>query len=296
MHQRRHRQLLRGGLLLLAGMAWGCGDVSQKPHSSTEKSSTKASAAVDPGFSGTIQGRVTWIGESPVVNPFRVYAIPGAGGPFKKRQIQPNPNLPRIDPRTGGVGNAVVFLRGVDAAKSKAWDLPPVQVEQRGIQLHVHQGETDSSYGFVRQGDLIEMVSGDPFLHALHASGASFFTLMFPEPGQSLARPLKEKGVVELTSAAGCYWMRAYLFVDDHPYYARTDSQGRFTLKQVPPGSYDLVCWIPNWKEARHEREPETGLVTRLYFAPPAELVEKVTLESKETSEIQFRVSVKDFR
>jgi hypothetical protein len=277
-------------------MAWGCGDVSEKPYSSTEKSSTKVPSTFDPAFTGTIQGRVIWMGESLVVNPFRVYAIPGAGDPFKKRQIQPNPNVPRIDPRTGGVGNAVVFLRGVDVAKSKAWDLPPVQVEQRGIQLHVHQGETDSSYGFVRQGDSIEMVSGDPFLHALHARGASFFTLMFPEPGQPLARPLKEKGLVELTSAAGCYWMRAYLFVGDHPYYARADSQGRFILKQVPPGRYDLVCWIPNWKEARHERDPETGLVTRLFFAPPVELVQEVILNPQETQEIQFLVSDEAFK
>jgi hypothetical protein len=225
------------------------------------------------------------------VSAFQVYANPGGGDLLKRRQLQPNPNAPRIDPQTSGVGNAVVFLRGVQATNSKPWDLPPARIEQLGLQFHVHQGETDSSYGFVRQGDPIEMVSGDPFMHALHAGGVSFFTLMFPQPDQPLSRRLKVKGVVELTSAAGCYWMRAYLFVDDHPYYARTDSKGRFNLNQVPPGRYDFVCWMPNWKEARHERDPETGLVNRLFFAPPAELVEHVNLESRESKNVHFIVS-----
>jgi hypothetical protein len=292
----RYRRLISISFLLLLGFVGGCEDVSQEPSTPPGNPSLKLTSIFDPATAGTIHGKVTWKGELPVVAPVRVYAIPGAGEPFKKRQIQANPNAPRIDPTTGGVGNAVVFLRGIDTGNSKGWDQAPVRVEQSGGQFHILQGGIDSSYGFVRRGDLIGMVSGDSFLHALHAARAEFFTLMFPQPNQPLSRPLKGKGLVELTSAAGCYWMRAYLFVDDHPYYARTNSEGRFTLTQVPPGRYDLVCWIPNWNEARHERDPETGVVTRIFFAPPLELVEKVRLDSKEVIEIGFRVSVKDFK
>lgn len=190
----------------------------------------------------------------------------------------------------------MVFLRGVDAKIAKPWNLPPVHIEQRGLQFHVLQGEEDSRYGFVRRGDAIEMVSHDPYFHALHLGGASFLTLMFPDPDRPLARSLNEKGVVELTSAAGYYWMRADLFVDDHPYYARTDKEGCFFVEQVPPGQYEVVCWMPNWQEARHERDPESGVITRLFFQQPVTLVQKVELGKQEAKEVRFCPSIRDFQ
>ena len=179
---------------------------------------------------------------------------------------------------------------------ARPWNIPAGRIEQRDLQFHILQGDLDSPYGFIRRGDDIAMVSRDPYFHALHVSGASFFTLMFPDPNRPLPRPLKENGVVELTSAAGYYWMRAYLFVDDHPYYARTDKEGRFSLEQVPPGQYEVVCWMPNWQEARHERDPETGLITRLFFQPPVTLVQKVELGKQESKEVRFSPSMRDFQ
>src|SRR5581483_4426080 len=123
--------------------------------------------------------------------------------------------------------------------------------------------------GFVRRGDPVTMVSRDKAFHALHADGAAFFTLTFPDPDQALERGFHERGVVELTSAAGYYWMRAYLFVDDHPYYALTERDGKFTLSGVAPGRYEIVGWLPNWNKARHERDPELTIITRWYFDPP---------------------------
>src|SRR5262249_12880530 len=138
----------------------------------------------------------------------------------------------------------------------------------------------------------VEMLSQDRFFHSLHASGTTFFTLTFPDPNVSLHRSLKQQGVVELTSAAGYFWMRAYLFVDDHPYYARTDAGGRFVLPQVPPGNYEVVCWAPSWVKARHERDPESGFVARLFFEPPVERVQSVSLGPKETKEMTFTLSL----
>jgi hypothetical protein len=33
------------------------------------------------------------------------------------------------------------------------------------------------------------------------------------------------------------------VIVADHPFYAVTDAQGRFTLGNVPPGQYTLQVW-----------------------------------------------------
>jgi hypothetical protein len=190
-----------------------------------------------------------------------------------------NPNAPAIASGSGGVAEAVVYLRGLDPRKGKPWNLPEVRIEQRGRRFHILQGKTESHIGFVRRGEAVGMVSRDAFFYSLHAGGAAFFTLTFPEADKPVARRLDRKGLVELTSAAGDFWMRAYLFVDDHPYYARTDSQGRFTLEKVPPGDYELVCWLPSWRVERKERDPESGQVSRIFFGRAVEMVKPVTVK-----------------
>ena len=274
----------------------GCGKASSKPQDDSGKPIERSpTSSFVPTEAGTIRGQVVWQGEIPSVAPLLIRANPIGGDAVVKRQFQPNPNAPCVDPQHHGVANAVVFLRGVHAMKAKAWNLPPVRVEMNDLHLHVLQGEADSSYGFVRLGDSIEMVSRDAYFHSLHLDGVSYLTLPFPDLNQPLYRPLRNKGLVELTSAAGYYWMRAYLFVDDHPYYTRTDSQGRFSLDQAPPGEYEIVCWMPSWLEARHERDPESGVLTRLFFRPPVTWTEKVKLEVKESKNIQFQPALRNF-
>ena len=90
--------------------------------------------------------------------------------------------------------------------------------------------------------------------------------------------------------------MRTYLFVDEHPYYARTDGEGRFLLAQVPPGEYEVICWMPSWIKARHDRDPETGVILRLFFKPPVDSIQKVRLGAGEIGEVKFAVSAADFQ
>jgi hypothetical protein len=61
-------------------------------------------------------------------------------------------------------------------------------------------------------------------------------------------------------------WMRAYLGVFDHPYFALSGEDGRFALEDLPPGEYTVQVW--------HER-----LGTRS---------QKVSLGAKEAKEIEL--------
>jgi len=55
-------------------------------------------------------------------------------------------------------------------------------------------------------------------------------------------------------------WMRAYIGVVDHPYFAVTGPDGAFELKNVPPGGYTVAVW-KSW-ESRNRRStlPHRGL------------------------------------
>jgi hypothetical protein len=246
----------------------------------------------DPDTAGAINGRVIWSGDAPAAEPFSYRFDPGLGDDAATLALRRNCYLPAISPHSRGVRDAVVFLQGVDPQRARPWDHKPVRVEQRDLQMHVIQGECDSRVGFVRRGDTIEMVSCDSRFHALHASGAAWFTLAFSDPYQPLSRPMKQNGVVELTSGAGHYWMRAFVFVDQHPYYTRTDENGRFELKQVSPGRYHLVSWLPDWREAGHDRDPDTGLVTRLRFGAPLVAEQSVEMAAHQSVDIEIDLGV----
>jgi len=217
--------------------------------------------------------------------------IPMYGPPFDRLHSCPNPNAPTIDSTNRTVADAVVFLRDIDPEKARPWNHSTVTIEQQGGRLHVLQDGVDSRAGFVRAGDEVVLVSKDPYLHALRAAGAAFFTLMFPDPDQPLRRRFERPGRIELSSGVGYYWMRGHLFVDDHPYYERTDGRGRFVLRDVPAGHYQLVCWHPSWLEQGHERDPETCLISRFYFRPPLVQEQKVCVEPGRTTTVSFHLA-----
>lgn len=259
-------------LCFVATFAAGCGNEPPAVAGQQQQTTLPTPVAVnfDPASCGNITGLVTWVGTIPETRP-ALQAIPRSDGSGIDTRMHTLANAPRIDRVTRALDGAVIFLREVNPATAKPWDLPPTAVEFRDGQLVVKQSGRVAQSGFVRRGDAVEMRSTEPSLHILRARGAEFFALAFPQPDQPLTRTFDTCGRVELTSAAGYYWQAANLFVCDHPYYALSDGEGRFQFKQVPTGRYELVAWHPNWNIIRTERNPESGLPFRLIFAPPVE-------------------------
>ena len=38
-------------------------------------------------------------------------------------------------------------------------------------------------------------------------------------------------------------WMHGYIGVLEHPFFAVTDASGRFSIPQLPPGTYTIEVW-----------------------------------------------------
>jgi plastocyanin len=100
----------------------------------------------------------------------------------------------------------------------------------------------------IRAGDKVKFKNSDPGTHnvftrdELHPfdvtlGNADEAVETFPRAGGS-RRPV----------AIGCQFhgsMRAWIFVFDHPWYALTAKDGRYSLKNVPPGVYHLEVAHP---------------------------------------------------
>jgi hypothetical protein len=232
----------------------------------------------DPDTTGSIAGLVRWHGTPPKVEPLRSVDEPLSDRPALPARDWPNPNTPSL-------GNVVVLLRGVDPHKARPWHHPAVRVELREQTYRVRQGASEGHIGFVRAGDPVEFVSLDDRLHVARVRGAAFFSLHLPRPNAPRSRPLPRPGLVELTSGSGYFWMRAYLFVSDHPYLTRLDSAGHFRIDGVPPGGYDVVAWHPNWQVSEQYRNPDLFRIQQVHYAAPIESVRRVRVTAGQETE-----------
>jgi hypothetical protein len=277
------------GRICLLGFALlgGCGEL---PEPTAQDSAVPTFAqAFDSANTGTIQGCVVWDGDVPTLEPvmMKVNAYHNCLHKTPVRCVPPH--QPIVNSQNHGIADVVVFLRGVDPRHAKPWDHAQVRVEFRDRQMYLMQGTIATGAAFVRQGHAIEAVNHDADYHALRGRGADHFGLPLIKRDQPSRRILPRTGIVELTSGAGYYWQHAHLFVADHPYYARTDADGRFRLDQVPAGTYELICWMPSWHVTRKEIDPETAVIARLTWAPPQEQRQTVHVQARSIEENEFR-------
>jgi hypothetical protein len=66
--------------------------------------------------------------------------------------------------------------------------------------------------------------------------------------------------------------------VFDHPFFARPDSSGRFSLDDVPVGEYQIIGWHERIRPISHTVRVEAGRTVRVDFnipLPPSEASER---------------------
>ena len=46
-------------------------------------------------------------------------------------------------------------------------------------------------------------------------------------------------------------WMKSWVLVQDHPYFAVTDENGNYKIDNIPPGTYEVIAWQEKFKMKR---------------------------------------------
>jgi plastocyanin len=110
----------------------------------------------------------------------------------------------------------------------------------------------------------VEFLNSDRLLHNLHSVSRDNAPFNRTQPKDrkipiTFARPEIVRIDCDLHS-----WMRGWVVVAPHPFYALSDAQGRFKLDNVPPGQYTVRVW--------HERLGETSRPVTVPAAGPAAL------------------------
>ncbi len=105
-------------------------------------------------------------------------------------------------------------------------------------------------------GQPLDIVSSDATLHNVHAAAKANppFNLGMPAPGTRYTRTFEKPEIVPFKCDVHP-WMRAWVAVVPHPFFAVTGPDGRYEIQRLPAGTYTVEAW--------HEKLPaQTFAVT----------------------------------
>jgi hypothetical protein len=137
----------------------------------------------------------------------------------------------------GELANVFVYIKDVKgsfAAPTKAEVL-----DQKGCQYfpHVHG---------VMVGQPFEIKNSDATLHNVHAMAEinSAFNEGQPVQGMVATKKFDKAEIKPFRIKCDVHgWMKSYLAVMPHPYYAVSSMAGSFSIPNLPPGQYTVVAW-----------------------------------------------------
>ena len=114
----------------------------------------------------------------------------------------------------------------------------------------------------------ITTTSKDAVLHTTNAqleNGRSLFNVALPMPGITITKAISAASNVRL-SCSTHLWMRGWMVVTNEA-AAISGADGRFTIDDVPPGTYELRVWHEALKGAPQKVTVSAGKPTDLSIA-----------------------------
>lgn len=185
-------------------------------------------------WAGTVQGKVIFRGIPPPSEKFEVKSDSTACGTHQE--------VPKI---VMGDDNGIRFavVRLIDDKKQFHVPKPA-----EGLLDQIHC-QFEPHVQTVPVGSKLVITSSDTVLHNSHGlseDGQTVFNVAVPIKGMKIPIELKKPGRIKLRCDAGHAWMRGYIIVAEHPYYAVTDATGSFEFKDIPPGTYTFEVWQEN--------------------------------------------------
>ncbi len=221
----------------LLSIASSCG--GPKTDEGGTPTTTEGTPYVSTGNEGTITGKISFTGAAPEAKKIDTSADAAC--------TSKSPNLMTEDwaVKDGKLANTFVYIKDgtVDGAKKigdYTFTAPSAAVvlDQNGCHYKPHVLGV-----MVNQN--ISITNSDPTTHNIH-----FMPANNPDWNQSqvngaaaLTHKMPHAEVLVPVKCNQHPWMKSYVGVMKHPFFAVSAEDGSFTIRGVPPGKYTVVAW-----------------------------------------------------
>jgi len=221
--------------LLITGLLTGC---STAPKTETKAEKTTPAAPVyfqvDPATAGSVTGKILFTGKKPAK---------------KKIDLSEDPQCVKLHPAglydesvvvnpDGTLSNVFVYIKQGLEGKTFAIPAEAVTIDQSGCAFRPRV------LG-IQTGQTLNVTNSDPVTHNIHplAQVNRAWNQSQEPDSEPLKRRFKEREVMIRVKCNIHSWMRAWIGAVEHPYFAVTGKDGKFELKNVPPGDYTIEVW-----------------------------------------------------
>ena len=204
----------------------------------------------------TLTGVVKFEGKLPGAAIINMHADPQCA----KQHNAPIFSQELLTDAKGGLQNVLVFV--ADGLGDRAFSQPSesVVVDQKGCMYQPHVLA-------MRANQTLEVMNDDPTSHNVHPVPANNREWNKAEPPGSRVEATFSREEIAIPVKCNIHpWMRSYIAVLKHPYFAVTGQDGSFDLRGLPPGTYLIEAW--------HEK---LGTATQ-----------KITVDAGETKTVDF--------
>jgi plastocyanin len=224
--------------LSLLVLASACGKAPETNEGGSTP--TAGGTAYTPtGKEGTVTGAIAYTGTPPAPKKIDTSADPACGSK--------NPNLTTEDNvvTNGKLANVFVYVKEgttADGKKITEYTFPTpttsVTLDQNGCHYKPHV------LGVMVNQD-IQITNSDPTQHNIHFTPKSNpdWNQSQPNGAPPLMHKLKQSEVLVPVKCNQHPWMKSYIGVLKHPFFAVSAEDGSYTIKGVPPGTYTVVAW-----------------------------------------------------
>ena len=191
---------------------------------------------------GGVKGKISYGGKASKGKKIKMSADPkclaayGEKG-FKYKAIEVDKN--------GGLAHAFVYVsKGLGGKKFSPPKESKAILDQKGCWYA-------PLVSGIQVGQVLQIINSDPMMHNVNAMPN--FNAAMPKGVPPMKKKFKKKKVMFRIKCNVHPWMKSYVGILDHPYYATSGADGTYEIKDLPPGKYTLSVWHEKMKKFSEE-------------------------------------------
>jgi plastocyanin len=201
-------------------------------------------APVAVANAATLNGLVKFEGAAPKMPNLQMGADPFC----QSQHPTPAPDEEVIVGPGGELANVIVYVENAPAQPAPS---TPAVLDQRGCKYIPHVTA-------VQVGQTIQIKNSDATLHNVHAMPVINSQFNEGQPVKDMVSTKKFDKVEMKPFRIKCDvhgWMKSYMAVLPHGYHSVSQTNGTFSIANLPPGDYNLVAWHEKYGE---QKQPVT--------------------------------------